>query len=114
MRTTFWMVAMVTVAGCAPIHVPVLRLEQSSVVIRSAEDLGANGVPTARRHLEAAKEEQEAARVLANRDDPGAELMLERAEADAEVALVLAREAELLKRSLDAARAVQVLRGGEQ
>lgn len=77
-------------AGCAttqPLHT-----ETSSAAIRSAEDLGATGVPKASLHLQLAKEELEAATALnADGEKEQANSMLLRAEADAELAIALAQ-----------------------
>jgi outer membrane murein-binding lipoprotein Lpp len=77
-------------AGCA--NVP-LRTEASTSGIRTAEEAGAANVPQASLHLQLAKEEQEAAKNWAARGEKEkAASMLSRAEADAELALVLSHE----------------------
>lgn len=78
------------VAGCA--NVP-LRTEGSTSGIRAAEEAGAAKVPQAALHLQLAKEELEAARQLAAKDEKEqADSMLMRAEADAELAVALSHE----------------------
>lgn len=78
--------------SCATIQIPPDRLEGSEASIRSAEELGALNVPSARLHLELAKDEAALARKMAAKGDERAVLVLARAEADAELALGLARE----------------------
>ena len=84
-------VATAIVAGCAA-NVP-LRTEASTSVIRAAEEAGAAKVPQAALHLQLAKEELELAKGLAAKGEKEqAASMLLRAEADAELAIVLSRE----------------------
>ena len=81
-------VATAIVAGCAA-NVP-LRTEASTSGIRAAEEAGAAKVPQASLHLQLAKEELELAKGLAakgEKEEAGS--MLLRAEADAELAVVL-------------------------
>ncbi len=82
-------VAAVIVAGCA--NAP-LRTEASTSGIRAAEEAGATKVPQASLHLQLAKEELELAGAMAKKGDKKeAVSMLSRAEADAELAVVLSR-----------------------
>lgn len=79
------------VAGCAP--APALRTESSTSAIRAAEEVGASDVPGAALHLQLATEELDRARVLSDqgkKDEANSQLL--RAEADAELAIVLSRE----------------------
>ncbi len=78
--------------GCATVQIPTDRLERSQASIRGAEEVGALGVPTAKLHLELAKDQTETAKKMAAKGDARATLVLARAEADAELALGLARE----------------------
>lgn len=83
-------VAVAIVAGCA--NAP-LRTDASTSGIRTAEEAGAAKVPQASLHLQLAKEELELAKGLAARSEKEkAESMLKRAEADAELAVVLSHE----------------------
>jgi len=80
-------VAAAIVVGCA--NTP-MRTEASTSGIRAAEEAGAAKVPQASLHLQLAKEELELARGLAAKGKKeAAETMLLRAEADAELAVVL-------------------------
>ena len=78
------------IAGCA--NAP-LRTEASTSGIRAAEEAGAAKVPQASLHLQLAKEELAQAKELsAKGKKEKAASMLLRAEADAELAVVLSRE----------------------
>jgi outer membrane murein-binding lipoprotein Lpp len=82
-------VAVAIVAGCA--NAP-LRTEASTSGIRAAEEAGAAKVPQASLHLQLAREELELAKGLAAKGKKEeAQSMLLRAEADAELAVVLSR-----------------------
>jgi hypothetical protein len=79
------------VAGCA--GSPALRTESSSSAIRAAEEVGADEIPRASLHLEAAREELARAKDLAEagKQDEATSLLM-RAEVDAELAILLSRE----------------------
>lgn len=82
-------------AGCASAQkVPTEQLVDSQVSIRQAEAAGAETVPDAAQHLQWAREQtSEARKLLEHNERDKAALYLKRAEADAELALALAREA---------------------
>jgi hypothetical protein len=81
----------VLVAGCAPS--PTLNTSNSSSAIRTAEAAGANSTPLAALHLKLAREAIADAEGLASKGKlDRAESMLLRAEADAELAILLSRE----------------------
>lgn len=78
------------IAGCSSAP---LRTEASTSGIRAAEEVGAAKVPRASLHLQLAREELAQAKILSEKGDKKkAESMLLRAEADAELAVVLSRE----------------------
>ncbi len=81
----------VVAAGCA--SSPALRTESSTSAIRAAEEVGATEVPRASFHLQLARDELARAQELADKGekDKAASLLL-RAEADAELAILLSRE----------------------
>lgn len=84
-------------AGCAggpQVVVPPEQLVNSEVSIRQAEEAGAQQVPDAAQHLQWAREQtNQARRLLEKNQRDQAALYLQRAEADAQLALALAREA---------------------
>ena len=82
--------------ACATATVPHEQLAASQGAIRAAEETGADKVPAAALHLQMAKETSDKAQKCIQLDENHrAQLLLERAEADAELALNLAREAPL-------------------
>jgi hypothetical protein len=76
--------------GCASTP---LKTDASTSGIRAAEEVGAADVPQASLHLQLAKEELERAKGMAAKDEKAmADSMMLRAEADAELAVLLSRE----------------------
>ncbi len=103
MKKLMMSLAVCGLAGCAAIQIPSDRLERSEASIRGAQEVGALGVPTARLHLQLAKDQTETAKRMAAEGDERALLVLARAEADAELALGLAREVAVHSDALKAA-----------
>ena len=94
MRFAQTLALMVGVAACGGTPKPQARLESSQAAIRGAEEVGAKDSPTAALHLKLAEEQREKAVELIKDDQNGrAEYLLMRSEADAELAVALAREA---------------------
>jgi len=78
-------------AGCA--SNPPLQTESSTTSIRAAEAVGAADVPSAALHLQLAREELERAKGMSDKgqkDEAASQLL--RAEADAQLAVVLSQE----------------------
>lgn len=101
------------IAGCG--SSPVVNKEASTSAIRAAEEVGASKVPSASLYLQLAKEELENAKGLASRGDKEeAESMLERAQADAELAVALSREDADKKEAAQAIERVRQLRQDNQ
>jgi len=101
------------IAGCG--SSPVVNKEASTSAIRAAEEVGASKVPSASLYLQLAKEELENAKGLASRGDKEeAESMLERAQADAELAVALSREDADKKEAALAIERVRQLRQDNQ
>jgi hypothetical protein len=100
------------VAGCA--NAP-LRTEASTSGIRAAEEAGAAKVPQASLHLQLAKEELELAKGLATKGKKKeAASMLLRAEADADLAVVLSHEDAEKSEAMAAVERVRKLRRDNQ
>ena len=91
-KKLFTALAVLALSGCASIQIPPERLERAQASIRGAEELGASTVPAAKLHLQFAKDQTETAKRMAADGDERAVLVMARAESDAELALVLARE----------------------
>jgi hypothetical protein len=110
MKRITLLAAVLSMTGCASVTIPPEKIEQSQASIRGAEEMGALGVPSARLHLELAKDQTATAKQMALNGDERAELVLARANADAELALGLAREVSVHTEALKAdedLRAVQ-------
>lgn len=87
--------AVVATSGCAAVA-PVENFPASDSAIRAAQEAAAHRAPQASLHLQLAKEENQHAQVLVARGETRqAEGQLQRAEADAELALALTSEAPL-------------------
>lgn len=78
--------------ACATVTLPAERLEGAQASVRGAQELGADRLPQARLHLQLAKDQIAEGRKLAADGDERALLVLARGQADAELALGLARE----------------------
>jgi len=85
-------VAALTIAGCAAVVIPPAQLASTEASIRGAQEMGAEGLPAAKLHLQLARDQTDAAKKMASSGDRRAVLVLARAESDAELALGLARE----------------------
>jgi len=97
-------------AACASAPAPTDRVASSQASIRAAEEMGAHNVPTAALHLQLANEELDQSRQLirAGRNDRARTLLM-RAEADAELALTLARESSMRAQAQQAMEHVHAL-----
>jgi hypothetical protein len=81
-------------AGCASTSPVQGRLAATQAAVRAADEVGANTVPRAALHLQLAREEiEQAKKLIRTREGIKADFVLQRAQADAELALVLAKEA---------------------
>ena len=88
--------------GCASAPPPTEQLASAEASMRAARELGAAQVPRAELHLRLAEEQLTKARKLAkDGDNAEAARLMERAHADAELALALSREA-TMHRDLEA------------
>lgn len=101
----FWVA---TALSCATVP---LHTDDSTSAIRAAEEVGANQVPRASLHLQLAKESlAKATKLSENGDTAEARSLLMRAEADAELAVVLSREAAEKQEAVKAIERVKQLR----
>jgi hypothetical protein len=81
-------------AGCATSRAPLMKMADARGEIRAAEQLNADAVAPANNYLLLARQEEEQGRQYLNAgQEIRAGYMLERAQADAELALSLATEA---------------------
>jgi hypothetical protein len=84
--------ALFVLAACGGAELNQTRATNVQASLIAAEKVGANDQPQAALHLQLAKEQIESAkRLAADGDQLNSDLMLERAKADAELAMQLAR-----------------------
>ena len=85
-------VGVVGLSGCSSSPVPHAKVASSEAAIRAAQETGSRDVPQAALHLKLAEEQLEQAKKLIRDDETErASYVLSRAEADAELAVVLSR-----------------------
>ena len=86
-----------SVLGCASAPQPTERLASAKAGVRSAKELGASNVPKAALHVRLAEEQIDRANKLIKEDDnERADALLQRAAADANLAVALTHEARAL------------------
>ena len=102
----------VFVVGCGSYPAPTERVASAEAAIRGAQEVGANNVPQAALSVKLAQEEvQKAKQLMQDGDNRRAELILMRAQADAELSLAQAREAQAKTEAQQAVDQVKALRG---
>jgi hypothetical protein len=105
-------VALAAVVGCGSYPAPTERVSSAEAAIRGAQEVGANGVPPAALSVKLAQEEvQKAKQLMQDGDNKRAELILMRAQADAELALAQAREQQAKTEAEKAVDQVKSVRG---
>lgn len=93
MRTLPLFVLLLTAACGGSLPPPSDRLASAEAAARSARELGADREPKAQLHLRLATEQIDAAKkLMADNDNKRADLVLQRANSDAELAVMLAKE----------------------
>ena len=111
MRTRNALVAVLWLAGCATAGPSGETMEATASSIRAADELGAPKVPQAALHLQLAKEQsQHAKQLIAAGDGEEGALLMMRADADAELAVALARtsvETAKARKAIEKVRTVQ-------
>ena len=110
MKTLLMSLAVLGIAGCASAPMPAAGLQRSEASIRGAEEMGAQGTPDSRLHLEMAKDQDAKGKKMAADGDPRAVLVLARAESDAELAMGIAREAAVHASALKATEDLKAVR----
>ena len=101
-------------AGCASTE-PNQRMESTSGAIRAAEEVGAPKVPQAALYLQLAKEQSDHAKqLIADGKQEEASSLLNRAQADAELAVALVREDNDRAAANEALERVKALRAGSK
>ncbi|MDX2052465.1 MAG: DUF4398 domain-containing protein [Polyangiaceae bacterium] len=98
-------------SACASLPPPQAQLTQSKSALSAAEAVGASSVPRAALHLKMSKDQiQTAEALIADGEMNQAELVLRRAEADAELALFLARDASTQAQAIEAKKKLEKLK----
>lgn len=98
-------------AGCGASAPPTHQLTKSQSAIRAADEVGAQDTPKAALHLKMARDHLKNAEMLIVEEEyDDAALVLRRAEADAELAISLAKEAKARADAEAAMRKVQELK----
>jgi hypothetical protein len=85
--------AVMLAAACGGGQVPAQQMAESQSAIRAASEVGAENYPQAALHLKMAKDREARAEKLSrDGDNDAAKALLEESQADAELALALARK----------------------
>jgi hypothetical protein len=96
--------------GCAGAPLPTAKVASSAAAIRAAQELQAVETPTAQLRLQYAQDEYgKAQKLIAAGDNETAERMLARAEADAELAVAIAKQVRSEKAMIAAQAEVQTV-----
>lgn len=109
-RTSIAVILGLAFAGCAGPAVNHDVMGDTSAAIRGAQEARADDAPQAALHLELANEQLEQARAMAEDDPETANMLLERAHADAELAVALAHSHEMQEEASAAQLRIQELR----
>ena len=97
--------------GCGSFPPPTERLNTTQGAIRGATEVGAEQIPRAALHLKLAQEQTDKARQQMDEDDNElADQNLRRAQADAELAIAIARETQSVQKADEAEAELQKVR----
>jgi hypothetical protein len=97
------LLALVSLVACASYPPPTERMTTTEAAIRGAREVGADQIPRAALHMKLAQEQADKARQLMQDGyNDRADLTLKRAQADAELAIGIAREAQMTQKAHDA------------
>lgn len=107
-------VALLSAACGSSIPPPSDRLASAEAAARSARELGADQEPKAQLHLKLANEQiEQAKKLMADGDNRRADLILQRASSDAELAVMLAKEHNARAEAEKAQEKVKQLKSGK-
>jgi len=114
-RHIIFATAIALVPACAGKALPQQQLMDTQASITSAEELEGDEDPDAKLHLQFARDQLTAAkRMMEDGEDEDANRMLDRASADADLALLLARTEKLRQESREAQSEVDDLQAGSK
>jgi hypothetical protein len=100
--------------GCGSATPPTERLTTAEAAIRGAMEVDANSLPRGALHLKLAQEQvDKAKRYIEDDMNQRADLALRRAQADAELAIALAREHEMKEKAKSAHQRLERLKAGK-
>jgi hypothetical protein len=101
------------ILGCASVPVPQDRLTSSEASIRAATEVGAEQEPRAALHLKLAQEQlAQAKELIAKGEHERADIILQKALADSELALGLTKETVAQAEAVAIGKQVKTLRSG--
>jgi hypothetical protein len=110
-RTSLLSLVLMVGLGCGSFPPPTERLNTTQGAIRGATEVGAEQVPRAALHLKLAQEQADKARqLLEDEDNELADQSLRRAQADAELAIAIARETQAVQKADQAEAELQKVR----
>lgn len=110
-RISLLSVCILLAVGCGSFPPPTERLNTTQGAIRGATEVGAEQIPRAALHLKLAQEQTDKARALMDDDDNElADQNLRRAQADAELAIAIARETQSVQKADEAEAELQKVR----
>jgi hypothetical protein len=102
---------LIPLAGCGSYPAPTERVTSTEAAIRGASEVGASQVPRAALHLKLAQEQTDKAkRLMQDGYNKRAELALKQAQADAELAIAIAKENQALEKAKTAQAEVEKYR----
>lgn len=97
--------------ACGSFPPPTERMNTTQAAIRGATEVGAEQIPRAALHLKLAQEQVDKARqLIEDEDNEPADQALRRAQADAELAIAIARETHAVKKADEAEAELQKAR----
>ena len=110
-RRTVSALSLVLLIGCGSFPPPTERLNTTQGAIRGATEVGAEQIPRAALHLKLAQEQVDKARqLMEDEDNEPADQALRRAQADAELAIAIARETQAVQKADEAEAQLQKAR----
>jgi hypothetical protein len=115
MRLLIGLLFAVAIGACGSAAIPASgTLTDTQAAIRGAEEVGARNVPKAALHLKMAQDQLKTAEaLLADGEEKEAAVVLARAESDAELAITLAKEANIRVQANEALKKTEQLKRGE-
>jgi hypothetical protein len=106
-----FLMALLALPACGGFPAPVQHMATAQASVRAAEEVGAQQDPQAALHLKLAQEQlARAKQLMSDNDNKRADFILSRAEADAELAVALSRQAQTRAQAQQAMDDVRALK----